>query len=470
MLSRLLLFASVLTFLACSSNPEKKTETKEAKKEEVAVKEKFATGVVIDKVACLSDTSQSYAMYLPKVYDTQKKFPIIYAFDPHATGKLPISNYKDLAEKYGYIIVGSNNSQNGTAWEQTQKFINAFIADTKQRLSIDDNRMYAIGFSGGARIANALTITNGGFAGVICCGAANPAINVPNPRNNYSFFGMVGDADFNFTEMNKYTMIELSSHRIKHAMITFEGKHEWPKAEIMDEAFLWLQLNDMRKNTLAKNESLISTNIGEAKVQLEKFLKNNKEFEAYELCQKTINYYENLGDLQPFFEAYKKLQTNVAVDQQLKKNEAEWTAEQKLQQEYVQNLQTKDLNWWKSDIASINKKTKSGKGSDVVVLKRLLSYLSLVCYMQTTGAMKQNNMKAAEYFGNLYRLVDPTNTEAHYLMANIYMSFAETENALKCLDEAIKNGFTDKKRLENDPMFQGLRDNPTFNEIKGKIK
>ena len=46
-----------------------------------------------------------------------KKWPIIYFFDPHGVGNLPLILYKDLAEKYGFIIAGTYNSKNGMQWE-----------------------------------------------------------------------------------------------------------------------------------------------------------------------------------------------------------------------------------------------------------------------------------------------------------------------------------------------------------------
>lgn len=467
-----LLFILVLVtaFQACSSNPEKSIETVNKKDSVIVPQDHFATGTVIDKVTCNNDPSQNYSLYLPRTYDGKKSLPIIYAFDAHGTGKLPVNNYKELAEKYGYILVGSNNSQNGLAWEQSQQIAATLMADTKNRLMFDANRVYALGFSGGARVANALTINNGAIAGVICCGAASPAVNTIDPRNNYTFFGIAGNADFNYTEMKKYDMLDLAGHNVKHALITFDGIHEWPKAETMQEAFLWLELNAMRKNASPKNDSLISHQLNIAKEQLSKLQKANKEYDAYELCRKVINYYEALGDLTPFFDAYKALQNNSSVDKQLKQNEADWNAEEKLKQTYMGYLQDPNFDWQK-DIAAINQKIKAGKNStEALIQKRLLSYLSLVCYMQTSGALKQNNIPAAAYFGKLYKLVDPPNTEADYLLTVINMKLGKTADALKYLEQSIKNGFVDSKRLEADSAFVGLKNDAAFLRIKSEIK
>jgi hypothetical protein len=463
----IIIFLTSLTFNSCSSNPEKK-ENKDQQKSEtaVAVKENFPTGQIIDKILCKSDTTQSYALYLPKSYDLKKEYPIIYAFDPHATGKLPVSNYKDLAEKYGYIIVGSNNSQNGLQWEQSQVIAARLFNDTKSRLAINTSRVYVMGFSGGARVANALTLSDNSISGVICCGASSPAINPQIERSGYTFFGIAGNADFNYIEMKRYNIVDLAGKNVKHALITFDGKHEWPQSTVMDEAFLWLELNNMRKNNGAKNDTLINAKLKVETEKLNALLKQNKEFEAYELSAKVINYYESLSDLNFFFDTYKKLKSNPEIDKQLRAEEKSLEEENKLQQQYINNLQTNDINWWVKDIAAINQSIKNGKDKkETLVKKRLLSYLSLVCYMQTSGALKQNNIRAAEHFGKLYILVDPTNNEAYYMAAEINAKQAKNTEALKALEQAIKNGFEDKKRLENDSAFVALKENQEFKKI-----
>src|SRR6267143_2302869 len=75
--------------------------------------DQWPRGEIVESVACKSDLQQSYALYLPSQYTPDKKWPMLYAFDPGARGKLPVSLFKDAAEKFGFIVVGSNNSKNG---------------------------------------------------------------------------------------------------------------------------------------------------------------------------------------------------------------------------------------------------------------------------------------------------------------------------------------------------------------------
>src|SRR2546426_12116081 len=48
-------------------------------------------GQIVERMECLNDSSQSYALYLPSNYTPDRKWPILYALDPGARGKTPSS-------------------------------------------------------------------------------------------------------------------------------------------------------------------------------------------------------------------------------------------------------------------------------------------------------------------------------------------------------------------------------------------
>ena len=70
-------------------------------------------GQIVERIEALNDSSQSYALYLPSYYTPDRKWPVLYAFDPGARGRVPVERFKEAAEKYGWIVLGSNNSRNG---------------------------------------------------------------------------------------------------------------------------------------------------------------------------------------------------------------------------------------------------------------------------------------------------------------------------------------------------------------------
>ena len=58
-------------------------------------------GEIIAHVACAKDATQSYALYLPSNYTSDRSWPVIYAFDPGGRGQNPVDRYRAAAEKYG---------------------------------------------------------------------------------------------------------------------------------------------------------------------------------------------------------------------------------------------------------------------------------------------------------------------------------------------------------------------------------
>src|SRR5689334_2109030 len=111
----------------------------------LAQTESIRKGQVVETIVALNDASQSYALYLPSNYTPDRKWPVLYAFDPGARGRVPVERFKEAAEKYGWIVIGSNNSRNGP-WDVAVNAWNAMLTDSHQRFAIDDERAYATGF------------------------------------------------------------------------------------------------------------------------------------------------------------------------------------------------------------------------------------------------------------------------------------------------------------------------------------
>src|SRR4051812_43427975 len=78
----------------------------------IAQDESIPKGQVVEGIEALSDSSETYALYLPSTYTPDRKWPVLYAFDPGARGRMPVERFKEAAEKYGWIVLGSNNSRN----------------------------------------------------------------------------------------------------------------------------------------------------------------------------------------------------------------------------------------------------------------------------------------------------------------------------------------------------------------------
>ena len=110
-------------------------------------------GAITDPVRCGADPGLSYALYLPSAYSPQKPWPILYVFDPRGRGRLAAELFRDVAERRGFLVASSNNTESDNPEAPNDRVISILLEDTHGRLSIDERRIYASGFSGGARMA-----------------------------------------------------------------------------------------------------------------------------------------------------------------------------------------------------------------------------------------------------------------------------------------------------------------------------
>ncbi|NPA35378.1 MAG: hypothetical protein GXO47_00860 [Chlorobi bacterium] len=211
-------------------------ETDNNKATDTNTKDTLKAGIIYEMVTCKRDTSLNYSLYIPvNNKSSQKPSSVIFFFDAHKRGLLPVKKYKNLADRYGIILAGSNNSENGNNIRNTQLIVNNFIKDVKKRFMTDNPDIIASGFSGGARVAVMAAISGQyGIKGVIGCAAGFPEIRKP-ANLNFTWTGVVGNQDFNFLEMANLNR-QLKAAGFNSHLIVFDGEHEWPPVEAFDDA------------------------------------------------------------------------------------------------------------------------------------------------------------------------------------------------------------------------------------------
>ncbi len=227
----------------------------------------------------------NYSLYLPANYDTTKTFPVIYFFDPQGKGNLPLEKYKSIADSLGIIFVGSNATKNGMQWAEISTAANQLFTATKQKLKINQQKIFICGFSGGARIASNLAVQNNNIAAVISCSAGLSA-QPSQLRNNLIFVGIAGKEDMNLTEI--YDAGEaLKNSELKYLIKYFDGPHEWPPIETMDEAIKFCLTPLLLKNEISIDKKIIELEKQRKQFYTEAFVKNdfnwwNNEFKNLE--------------------------------------------------------------------------------------------------------------------------------------------------------------------------------------------
>ncbi|HEY4360222.1 MAG TPA: hypothetical protein VGN17_04615 [Bryobacteraceae bacterium] len=214
-------------------------------------------GEIIDSVKCLADASESYTLYLPSEYSAEKSWNVILAFDAGGRGRRGVEAYRAAAEKYGYIVAGSNNSRNGP-WEVSMKAAAAMNADVRKRFHVNPRRVYTAGLSGGARVAMKVALEwPGQIAGVMPSSAGFPGDTVPTLA--FAVFGTAGTEDFNNLELRELDRDVKSPHRV----VIFEGGHQWLSSELAVQAVEWMELQAMRTGRRPRDKALAAEILAE---------------------------------------------------------------------------------------------------------------------------------------------------------------------------------------------------------------
>lgn len=448
----------------------------------VAVKaEELPRGKVIPKVVCQSDAQKSYALYLPSYYTPDKKFPIIYAFEPAARGSYPIERFKAAAEKFGYIVVSSNDSKNGLPSEEINPIITAWLDDTSKRFQIDGSRIYLAGFSGGARLAIRLALKgNGIFAGVILCGAGFPPESQPTKNMPFVIFGTVGDEDFNFWEMRSLDEA-LTKLNHTHRIVTFEGVHDWASSELCVKAIEWLELQAMKANRRAKDEAFIESLWQKNFDEANKAEKDGKAYEAFVSFNAIAQDFKGVKDVSEIEKKVSSLGENKAVKQYLKDEKDEIGKEKVLTNQIVTlgvNISEADLPARPGMMQELRKLADSIRSraqvkedtSDRRVARRSLR--GAFAFFRESADHKllpQKQFEEAILYMKIVTELTPQNPYSFVHLARVYSLTKQKKLAFDALRKAVEIGFNDIPWLE-DKDFDNIRGESDWQKLIESIK
>jgi dienelactone hydrolase len=450
----LLLFSTAFFHFSCSSTTEatkKISVTNTVAENKTPTDEPVHADSIIEKITCEDHPQFSYSLLVPNNYQAEKTWPLVIFFDPHAAGDLPLKKYRALANQFGFIFAGSNNSKNNLnppgAYAEIYK---ALRTDLEKKLNIQKNRIYLAGFSGGARVALNLGLADNSVAGVIANSAGFDPANAPL-RDGFVVYGLAGDEDFNLLEQKRTEKNLQQYPSLIHQLAEFNGKHEWAPLERMRDAFIFLECAARYK----KISTATNTNVEDAYQSLEnqlkktkdkklrlKLLQNTSGFSLAGICSKAI---------QREAESVSKSDFAKQLFAEEEKADAEETV---LQNNYAQKVFTESADFWNATVANWEATPKNN--SKYKLNCRLQSYISMVVYISLQSPEGKQNVLLREKLLLIYELVDPKNSEWAYLKAVLRAQQGNREEALRLLNECVKLNFNDKQRVNNQSEFSSL--------------
>src|SRR5213593_5160401 len=207
-------------------------------------------GRLEEQVRSVTDTSQTFALYYPPGYTTERRWPVLFVLDPRGRALLGLKLFQDAAARLGWVILSSYNTLSDGPPEPNVDAVNAMLAWAQAHPSLDPTRLYLAGFSGTARAALTFAVMlRGHVAGVIAVGGAlGFALGGPETAfasdSTFAYFGAAGTRDFNYEEV--LAMADrFRTTRVPFRVVAFDGPHSWPPPDLCGDALEWLELRAM---------------------------------------------------------------------------------------------------------------------------------------------------------------------------------------------------------------------------------
>lgn len=436
----------------------------------------FPVGTVVPKVVTLSKPDQSYALYLPTSYTAAKRWPIVYAFDPGAYGSSPVGLMKDAAERYGYIIVGSNNSRNGS-WPIESEAAQAMFQDTHARFSIDPRRLYFTGFSGGARVAANIVQMCKCAAGLFLNGAGfHPEPFAPN-ETPFAVFAAVGSYDFNYPEIIQ-TDEDLEKLSYPHALRRFSGAHQWALANVMDEALAWFRLQAMKTGRENRDDSFIAAQAAEESDRAHALEQSGDPYFALEEYRQGAETLVGLTDVSALRARAMALEQGKAVREGAKREKLEFEDQDRLSREISSGLASFQEDQvhraeirasLEHQITDLRVRTEHEKHQEKLrVLKRALAGVMVDAVQRGLELLDEKKTGEARDYFDLALIAGPDST---WVLSNAAVARAmdgDRKGAIAALRQA-KSHSIDPARLvawmKDEPAFEKLHGSPDFTAL-----
>ena len=384
-----------------------------------------------NKQQIISNKPIRYSSYIPK--DSNISNGIIVILDPHSKPELIMDSLHNYARINHVALLGVKDVKNGISnyIDIINRDLNQFIAANK----INRAKLYLIGFSGAARMAERFAYSRK-TDGLIMCGAGMGRKNqLPFPT-----VLIAGIKDFNFLEQYYDCNDRLTTNKNLVAY-NFIGGHSWPP---MINITIGMDFLFLRKK--GGNDSL--------SLYYEKLSEEFMQSKDYYFAFKSMEVSYKIKDIRSDDEIKNKmilLRKNSKIKNYFKRTNLYLEEEVGRYRKLTADIDIHDIKWWNNQINYI--KSRSNK-NDIISSSsyaRTNAYLGLVTFSKINIALAEGaTANILNKYISIYELLEPQSPYVHFFKAVIAYRGGNDTQAMAEMQIAYKNSFNDDVLLRNN--------------------
>lgn len=433
-------------------------------------------GRLVEKVGCLSDETETYAVYLPAAYDRMKRWPALLVLDPRGRAFEAAELFRQAAETYGWIVLSSYGTRSDESWEPNERAINALWPEVRARYAVDPSRIYAAGFSGTCMAAWQLAKQTGEIAGVIAAGGRFDP-QAFDPARPVAVFGFTGDTDFNNLPMRRLDA-HLQSLGFPHRIEPFEGPHSWMPAAMAPDAVAWMEVQAIRAGKRPKDDAWIRARLDADLSAARSLEATGNPLEALRRYRAVVSTFDGLTDVTAAKEAAARLAATpdvVAAEQRQARADAfEQEAVDRAMAAFL-TLRDRSTSRYVADLSAATgvpdlKRLSTARTSEGMAAKRVLQaiFAEASFYVPRRFFDMKEYTTAATSLGLAVEL-RPDAWWAWLDLARAWALAGKRGKALDALERAVAGGLTDAATVEGEPAFAPLRRDKRYTALVHRL-
>lgn len=429
-------------------------------------------GTILDALPVNDSIPDTFSLYLPTDFTTEKKWPLLLIFDLEGKEKQALSMFVQAAEQEGYVLVAPRVLDSVSLSDSMIK-AGMVLNKVASMLPIHGERVYTAGASSGARFANLVPIFLKNVKGVISISSSIANTELLNVKRPFHFIGITNKNDFNFTEMLVAKKV-LDRFRFPNQVLLYEEQTEWPDIKYLKKSMQLFTLAAMAKGFVAKDSAYIEKAFNEDVIKVNK-LKNSQRLL---LAERYLSEMMSIYGAHKNLDSLRQVQKNVRKDQRFRTmrrtENAAFFKESLLKEDYQYYIEEdviahnfNNLGWWNYQKSEIDKFISGSNIYEKEMGNRLLGYINALAE-DNIDFVKSEALIDEDALALLYMLktiLEPQNFEFYLETISLSAKNEDFGTALFYLEEALKNGFEDADRLYKLEGTALLRITPKFNKL-----
>ncbi len=430
-------------------------------------------GAVTDSLPIPGKANETFALYTPSDYSTDREWPVAFVFDPKGRGAATANLFRKTAEEQQYLIVSSNinlksrpiDSIINTATTLMKTVFNSFPADSEQ--------VYAIGLGEGAQVASALPLFYKEMAGIMAIGNSFVNPKYIDKNNPYMFIGLAGKKDYMVYEIEDYIRF-YDDLDFPTSVYYFDGKEdEWPENTVVSNAMTGFTLQAIRNGKRPGEEAFIQQLFDNEMNYVEQLRRTRKYYAAYEKLDRMQEKYEDFGFEETIEDRMKTIKRTDGFRSQRRDFRQATSYEKQQQAEYEYLLRSdimtanfQNVGWWAYQIDELQKIKESANEARSNMAYRLHGYLDFLSKREFDAILKSKAPLDTKIFISVLRTaIRKDDPEAYFAIISLASLDGDNETALLYLEDLLKTGFSNMDELYSIDGTLGLRITPEFNEL-----